>query len=209
MTQEASEPQTVHVVDDDSAIRHAMCALLHAAGKHCVAYATADEFLDALPATGGGCLLLDINLPGTGGLELQEELRRRDVLLPIIFVTGHGDVPIAVQAMRDGAFDFLQKPFDEERLLESLDAALAADAAMQEEHVMDAEAARLYDSLTEREREVLDLVVTGKPNKVIAFDLGVSQRTVEIHRSRVMKKMRARSLADLVKLHLRISPPAD
>jgi len=208
MTPEGSEQQTVYVVDDDDAIRNAIRALLDTADIRCAVYASADEFLEAMPAEAGGCLLLDIRLPGMGGLELQSELRRREATLPIIFITGHGDVPIAVQAMRDGAFDFLQKPFDEELLLESIDAALVVDAARQEEQVIDAEIRRLYESLTDREREVLDLVVTGKPNKVIAYDLGVSQRTVEIHRSRVMKKMRARSLAELVKLHLRISPPS-
>jgi FixJ family two-component response regulator len=197
--------QTVFVIDDDPAIRSAMRALLDAVGKRSAAWGSAGEFLAELPSGARGCLVLDIRLPGMGGLELQDELQRRGVTLPVIFITGHADVPLAVEAMRNGAFDFLEKPFDEEHLLERIDGAFAADAARQAEHELEEQADQHYRLLTDREREVLDLVVTGKPNKVIAYALGVSQRTVEIHRSRVMRKMQARSLADLVKLHLRLA----
>jgi two-component system response regulator FixJ len=197
--------QTVFVVDDDAGIRDAMQALLDVDGKQCVAVGTADELLATLDPAACGCIVLDIRLPGMGGLELQDELRRRGSALPIIFITGHADVALAVTAMRNGAFDFLEKPFDDDRLLACVDSALEVSAARMAHHEIEQATEEHYRQLTDREREVLDLVVTGKPNKVIAYALGVSQRTVEIHRSRVMKKMRARSLADLVKMHLRLT----
>ena len=141
-------------------------------------------------------------MPGLGGLELQEELIRRGNTLPIIFITGHGDVPMAVEAMQKGAVDFIQKPFRDQELLDRIREALATDQHRREEQQQHEEVANRLDKLTNREREVFDLVVTGKPNKVIAYELGVSQRTVEIHRARVMEKMQARSLADLVKMHM-------
>jgi RNA polymerase sigma factor (sigma-70 family) len=141
-------------------------------------------------------------MPGLGGLELQEELIKRGNTLPIIFITGHGDVPMAVEAMQKGAVDFIQKPFRDQELLDRIREALATDEERREEQQAHAEVASRLDRLTNREREVFDLVVTGKPNKVIAYELGVSQRTVEIHRARVMEKMQARSLADLVKMHM-------
>lgn len=208
MTAAGTGRQVVFVIDDDAAIRDAMRALLDADGKPNAAYESADEFLEARTSGARGCIILDIRLPGMGGLELQDELHRRGSTLPIIFVTGHADVTLAVDAMRNGAFDFLEKPFDEERLLERIDSALETDAVRVIEQVLDQEAGQFYQLLTNREREVLDLVVTGKPNKVIAHSLGVSKRTIEIHRSRVMRKMHARSLADLVKMHLRLTEAA-
>lgn len=161
---------------------------------------SADAFLASVPVQRPGCLVLDIRMPGLDGLELQQELINRDNTLPIIFITGHGDVPMAVEAMQKGAVDFIQKPFRDQELLDRIRKALATDEerrALQEQRA--AVQARL-EQLTKREREVFDLVVTGKPNKVIAFELDVSQRTVEIHRARVMDKMQAKSLADLVKM---------
>ena len=149
-----------------------------------------------------GCLVLDIRMPGLGGLELQEELIKRGNTLPIIFITGHGDVPMAVEAMQKGAVDFIQKPFRDQELLDRVREALATDEERREEQQLHAKVNERLSRLTNREREVFDLVVTGKPNKVIAYELGVSQRTVEIHRARVMEKMQARSLADLVKMHM-------
>jgi RNA polymerase sigma factor (sigma-70 family) len=141
-------------------------------------------------------------MPGLGGLELQEELLQRGSTLPIIFITGHGDVPMAVDAMQKGAVDFIQKPFGDQDLLDRIREALKTDEERRLEQQAHAEVADRLSKLTNREREVFDLVVTGKPNKVIAYELGVSQRTVEIHRARVMEKMRARSLADLLKMHM-------
>ncbi|MFQ5610328.1 MAG: response regulator transcription factor, partial [Woeseiaceae bacterium] len=149
-----------------------------------------------------GCLVLDIRMPGLSGLELQAELIRRGNTLPVIFITGHGDVPMAVEAMRKGAVDFIQKPFRDQDLLDRIGDALKTDRARRAARERRNKVADRVSRLTNREQEVFDLVVTGKPNKVIAFELGVSQRTVEIHRARVMEKMQARSLADLVKMHI-------
>ena len=165
-------------------------------------FASADEFLDKVADQRPGCLVLDIRMPGLGGLELQEELIRRGNTVPIIFITGHGDVPMAVEAMQKGAVDFIQKPFRDQDLLDRIREALNTDKERREEQQKHAAVAEKLARLTNREREVFDLVVTGKPNKVIAYELGVSQRTVEIHRARVMEKMQARSLADLVKMHM-------
>lgn len=161
-----------------------------------------DDFLSSYTNGRAGCLVLDIRMPGLGGLELQEKLLEMGSTLPIIFITGHGDVPMAVEAMQKGAVDFIQKPFRDQELLDRIGEALKTDRERRSEREKKAEVLDRVGKLTNREREVLDLVVTGKPNKVIAYELGVSQRTVEIHRARVMEKMQARSLADLVKMHL-------
>lgn len=194
---------TVFIVDDDSAIRVAMQALLESVGLKHEILPSADDFLDR---HGGGheagCLVLDIRMPGLGGLELQDELLKRGNSIPIIFITGHGDVPMAVEAMQKGAVDFIQKPFRDQELLDRIHLALRTDEERRAEARRTEEIRSLIDKLTQREREVFELVVTGKPNKVIAFELGVSQRTVEIHRARVMEKMQARSLADLVRMHI-------
>lgn len=202
MQTEQNEP-TVFIVDDDSAIRVAMQALLESVGLKHEILPSADDFL----ATHGGgheagCLVLDIRMPGLGGLELQDELIKRGDSIPIIFITGHGDVPMAVEAMQKGAVDFIQKPFRDQELLDRIHLALRTDEERRAEARRTEEIRALIDKLTQREREVFELVVTGKPNKVIAFELGVSQRTVEIHRARVMEKMQARSLADLVRMHI-------
>jgi RNA polymerase sigma factor (sigma-70 family) len=202
MTQNQDELPTVFIVDDDPAIRFAMQALMDSVNIEHEIFASGDEFLENADDHRAGCLVLDIRMPGLGGLELQEELLKRDSTLPIIFITGHGDVPMAVDAMQKGAVDFIQKPFRDQDLLDRIREALKTDQERREEQKKHAEVAKRLARLTNREREVFDLVVTGKPNKVIAYELGVSQRTVEIHRARVMEKMQARSLADLVKMHM-------
>ena len=202
MTSASDATPTVFIVDDDAAIRHAMRALLDSVNLPCEIFASADEFLDKVADRRPGCLVLDIRMPGLGGLERQQELNRRGTRTPIIFITGHGDVPMAVEAMQNGALDFIQKPFRDQDLLDRVTDALKTDRQRRDEEQHQSDVAGRIDTLTNREREVFDLVVTGKPNKVIAYELGVSQRTVEIHRSRVMEKMQARSLADLVRMHL-------
>jgi RNA polymerase sigma factor (sigma-70 family) len=202
MTTQSEPAPTVFIVDDDAAIRFAMQALMDSVNLHHEIFGSGDEFLEKMTEQRPGCLVLDIRMPGLGGLELQEELIKRGNTLPIIFITGHGDVPMAVEAMQKGAVDFIQKPFRDQELLDRIREALATDEERRVAQQHHADVANRLDRLTNREREVFDLVVTGKPNKVIAYELGVSQRTVEIHRARVMEKMQARSLADLVKMHM-------
>jgi FixJ family two-component response regulator len=202
MTTTTEQVPTVFIVDDDPAIRFAMQALMDSVNIQHEIFSSADEFLAIVPEQRPGCLVLDIRMPGLGGLELQQELIEHENTLPIIFITGHGDVPMAVEAMQKGAVDFIQKPFRDQDLLDRITEALKTDKDRREEQEKHAEVAKRVERLTNREHEVFDLVVTGKPNKVIAYELGVSQRTVEIHRARVMEKMQARSLADLVKMHL-------
>ena len=202
MQQIQQDTQTVFIVDDDPSIRFAMRALLDSVNIKHEIFASGDEFLDSDSDMRSGCLVLDIRMPGLGGLELQEELLNRGSTLPIIFITGHGDVPMAVEAMQKGAVDFIQKPFRDQELLDRIREALKTDSERRKEQRKHSAVADRVARLTNREREVFDLVVTGKPNKVIAYELGVSQRTVEIHRARVMEKMRAKSLADLVKMHI-------
>ncbi len=193
----------VFIVDDDAAIRVAMQALMESVDLRHEILASADEFLERFADRPiPGCLVLDIRMPGLGGLELQDELIRRGNSIPIIFITGHGDVPMAVEAMQKGAVDFIQKPFRDQELLDRIHLALRTDEERRAEAQRVDEVRQLIDRLTQREHEVFELVVTGKPNKVIAYELGVSQRTVEIHRARVMEKMQARSLADLVRMHI-------
>ena len=202
MAQKQEQQPTVFIVDDDPAIRFAMQALMDSVNVEHEIFASGDEFLEGVDDHRAGCLVLDIRMPGLGGLELQEVLLKRGSTLPIIFITGHGDVPMAVDAMQKGAVDFIQKPFRDQDLLDRIREALKTDQERREEQQKHTEVSERLARLTNREREVFDLVVTGKPNKVIAYELGVSQRTVEIHRARVMEKMQARSLADLVKMHM-------
>jgi two-component system, LuxR family, response regulator FixJ len=195
---------TVFIVDDDTAVRDALKFLLRSVGHPVEAFSSAQDFLDAYRDDRPGCLVLDIRMPGMSGLELQEKLVERRSILPIIFITGHGDVPMAVEAMQAGAMDFIQKPFRDQDLLDRINQALEKDAknraALGELNVIRERLA----SLTPREREVMDLVVNGKANKVIAGDLDLSQRTVEIHRARVMEKMQASSLAHLVRMVIEV-----
>jgi len=199
-------PPTVFVVDDDESVRGSLRFLLRAAGLESRAFGSAQEFLGAYDTAQPGCLVLDVRMPGMSGLELQQELNLRGAVIPVIFITGHGDIPMAVEAMQHGAHDFLQKPFRDEDLIERVQRALAKDAKSRsalDEHK--AIRARL-DSLTPREREVLALMARGKPNKIMAHELGVSQRTVEIHRARVMEKSGASSLAELVRMVMDVEP---
>lgn len=198
----SNKSPTVYVVDDDGGVRSSIRVLLKSVGIGTTAFASAKEFLAAYDPTQPGCLVLDIRMPGMSGMELQLELNRRGAVLPVVFITGHGDVPMAVEAMQQGAFDFLQKPFRDQDLINRVQKALERDlehrAALGQK---DAIRARLL-TLTPREREVLELLAQGKQNKVMAGDLGLSQRTVEIHRAHVMEKMEARSVAQLVRMLL-------
>ena len=198
-----SEEPRVFVVDDDEAIRDSLLILLQAAGfADIVAYASARDFLAHAAPAAGACLLLDVRMPDMDGLELQQELNRRGVKLPVIVMTGHGDVPIAVRAMKAGASDFIEKPFSDELLLECVRRARDRAAEAGRESAEIGEIKRRLENLTPRERQVLHGMVAGKPNKAIAFDLSISPRTVEIHRARVMEKMQARSLSALVRMAL-------
>lgn len=193
----------VFVVDDDEAVRASVAMLLESVTLPVETFASGREFLDAWAGDRPGCLVLDLRMPGLSGLELQERLAERGSRLPIIFLTGHGDVPDAVAAMRAGAVDFLRKPFRDQDLLDRIQQALEVDRARRTAAGERAELAARLERLTPREREVLDRVVAGQPNKQIAAELGVSDRTVEIHRARAMAKMEAASLAELVRLVLR------
>ena len=193
---------TVFIVDDDDAVRDSLRLLMKSAGFHAEAFESAEAFLGSYDRQQTGCLVLDIRMPGMSGLELQRELANRECPLPVIFITAHGDIPMAVEAVRNGALDFIQKPFDDKQLVGKIEHALSESLQKQEEGLEKAEIRRRVDTLTAREREVMSQVVEGKANKVIAGDLGVSQRTVEIHRARVMEKMQAGSLAHLVRMVL-------
>jgi two-component system response regulator FixJ len=189
---------TVMVVDDDAGVRNAMRLLLKSVGLESALYASAQEFLAAYQPSQPGCLVLDIRMPGMSGLELQQQLNLRGAVIPVIFMTGHGDIPMAVEAMQHGAFDFLQKPFRDQDLLDRIQRAIVKDGELRQS-LGETERIRTHlESLTPREREVLDLMTKGKQNKSIAQDLGVSPRTVEIHRARVMEKMAVQSVAELV-----------
>lgn len=198
--------ETVFVVDDDEGIREGLGLLLETVGQPYESYSSAIEFLDAYDASKGGCLVLDIRMPRMSGLELQEKLNEQGSLLPIIFITGHGDIQMAVEAMRRGALDFIRKPFREQDLLDRINEALAFDAGKRKNI---AERQQLVDkvaALSEREREVFHRVANGEMNKVIAQDLEISARTVEVHRSQVMKKLGARTLAQLVRIKIEAEP---
>jgi two-component system response regulator FixJ len=198
-----SEDPRIFIVDDDDAIRDSLELLLRAAGfGNVVPFASARDFLAQAQPMPGECLLLDVRMPEMDGLELQGELNRRGLKLPVIIMTGHADVPIAVRAMKAGATDFIEKPFAEELLLDCVRRARAHAAEALRESEEAEETRRRLQVLTPREREVLQGMVAGRPNKLIAYDLGISPRTVEIHRARVMEKMQARSLSALVRMAL-------
>ena len=193
---------SVFIVDDDDAVRSSLRLLLKSVGLPAIAYASATDFLSAWQPEQPGCLVLDVRMPGMSGLELQHELNRRGAIIPVIFITGHADIPMAVEAIQHGAFDFLQKPFRDQDLIDRVQRALTTDAQQRRDLAKREVIRERFASLTPREREVLTLVTRGKANKVMAGDLGVSQRTVEIHRARVMEKMGAASLAQLVRMML-------
>jgi two-component system, LuxR family, response regulator FixJ len=203
-TSAANAKPTVFVVDDDAAVRDSLRFLLRSVGHPVEVFASAADFMHAYGDDRPGCLVLDIRMPGMSGLELQQQLVERRALIPIIFITGHGDVPMAVEAMQSGAMDFIQKPFRDQDLLDRINQALEKDLVNRQALGQLNLIKERLESLTPREREVMDMVVHGKANKVIAADLDLSQRTVEIHRARVMEKMHASSLAHLVRMVIEI-----
>lgn len=199
-----SPEQLVYIVDDDEALRDSLIWLLESTGLKSLAFDSAESFLTAYNARMNGCLVLDIRMPGMSGLELHEKLLSMHSTLPIIFITGHGDVPMAVSALKKGAIDFIEKPFNDQEMVKLIRTALEEDLRRHDARRQEAEAQRRIEGLTPREREVLDLIVAGRLNKQIADDLGISIKTVEVHRARVMEKMGVNSLAELVQ-HVMIS----
>ncbi|MEW7981753.1 MAG: response regulator transcription factor [gamma proteobacterium symbiont of Phacoides pectinatus] len=200
-----SDTLAVFVVDDDQAMRNSLKWLIESVGMRVETYGSADEFVSNYYPGRAGCLLLDVRMPGMSGLELQEQFNHRQIRIPIIIITGHGDVPMAVRAMKAGAVDFIEKPFNDELLLESIRNALARDTEHRSCQAEQAEITARLGQLTPREHEVMEMVTDGKANKEIAQALGVSAKTVEAHRARVMEKMEADSLADLVKMVMAVS----
>lgn len=196
---------TVFVVDDDQAVRDSLALLVHSVGLQVETFASAGDFLDAYRPDRPGCLITDIRMPGMSGLELQEQLCADGHHIPVIVLTGFGDVPAAVRALKAGAVDFVEKPFNPQALLDLVQQAIVRDTEIREQAAHEARLAERTALLTPREQEVMELVVAGKANKVVAIDLSISERTVELHRARIMKKMRARSLAELVRMVL---PPS-
>lgn len=194
---------TIYIVDDEEAVRDALQLLLETAGfSNVVCYGSSQKFRDEIEARPGDILILDVRMPEIDGLELLTQLAQRGLKLPVIVMTGHGDVPIAVRAMKAGAVDFIEKPFEEDLMIESVQRAIALGAASKDSDGESRQAREHYEALTPREREVMDGMVAGHPNKVIAYELGISPRTVEIHRARVMEKMSAANLSTLVRLAL-------
>ena len=191
---------TVFIVDDDSAMQDSLGFLIGSVGRKVETYASAEEFLDAYDNERPGCIVLDVRMPGLSGLELMEKLGEDRFAPPVVLITGHGDIPMAVRALKAGAFDFIEKPFSDQVLLERIQQALQQDTSDRASEHDRSDIERRAARLTTRENQVFELVVDGKPNKVVASDLGLSQKTVEVHRAHVMEKMRAESFADLVKM---------
>jgi len=197
-----TEPR-VHIVDDDEAMRDSLKWLLESRGLEVELYASGEEFLKSFNSSSCGCLVLDVRMPGMSGLDLYEQLQTRASTLPVIFITGHGDVPMAVSALKKGAADFIEKPFNDQDMIGLIESCMRQDCAAAAKRAETASVAQRRESLTQREQEVLALVIVGKLNKQIADELGISIKTVEVHRSRVMQKMGANSVAELVQLSLR------
>lgn len=199
--------QIVYVVDDDEAVRQGLQALLTVSGYEVATFDSAETLLETLPPDAAGCVLADVRMPGMSGLELQRELKRRHPALPMVIITGHGDIPMAVSALKAGAVNFLEKPFDSEAILNSVNEALGRRPVLGDGPAVDDVAARVAQ-LTPRERDVMELVVAGHPNKIIAHRLKIALRTVEIHRARVMEKTGARNLSELIRMAIRLEQSA-
>lgn len=204
----ASRP-TVFIIDDDASVRKGLSRLLRSAGFEVETFATAEQFLGREHYEGIGCLVLDVRMPGISGIDLQDELSKADYSMPIVFITGHGNIPMGVQAMKKGAVDFLAKPFDDEELLQAVREAIDKDAQGRAEHAEVLGIRGRLELLTPREYEILRYVITGMLNKQIAYELGISEKTVKVHRGRIMEKLGIDSVADLVRLAEKagIEPP--
>jgi FixJ family two-component response regulator len=194
------EKAVIFIIDDDASVRDGLEDLFHSVGMTALSFGSTQEFLEGNRPDSPGCIVLDIRLPGQGGLEFQRALAQANIFLPIIFISGHGDIQMSVQAMKAGAVEFLTKPLHEQQLLDAVQAGLARDRQRRQDARLVAELKDRYDSLTVREREVMALVITGRPNKQIAAALDLSEMTVKVHRSQVTRKMQARSVVELVRM---------
>jgi len=203
-----TEAPIVFVVDDDASVRSSLKFLLSTVGLHAEAFDSADSFLRKKCSDVPSCLVLDVRLPGLSGLDFQRELAARNICIPIVFLTGHGDIPMSVRAMKAGAVEFLTKPFRDQDLLDAVRVALDRDRARREQEKEIADLRMRFDSLTSREQEVVSMVVAGMLNKQIAAELGTAESTVKVQRSRAMEKMKAESLADLIKMIQKVQPPS-
>ncbi len=201
------EQPVVFIIDDDSSVREAVTDLLRSIGLGAKSFGSTQEFLQSTRPDVPGCIVLDVRLPGPSGLEFQRMLINSNIQLPIIFISAHGDIPMSVRAMKSGAIEFLTKPLHEQQLLDAVQAGIERDRARRKEAKVVAELKERFESLTPREREVLTLVITGRPNKQIASQANLSEMTVKVHRSQVMRKMQAKSLVDLVRMADKLGVP--